>query len=139
MLEIPESYTLAKQLNDTIQGKVIRTVKANQSPHKFTWYAGNPDDYPKLMEGKTIADIWKEGVEQKLSGLALSKQDKEALIHFGSNLGYLDKDMQLSTIDLYIATLETEIEEATKTVKEKSYLYNSLGIMAGLFVTIILI
>lgn len=91
------------------------------------------------MEGKTIADIWKEGVEQKLSGLALSKQDKEALIHFGSNLGYLDKDMQLSTIDLYIATLETEIEEATKTVKEKSYLYNSLGIMAGLFVTIILI
>ncbi|MDD5936664.1 MAG: endonuclease VIII [Clostridiales bacterium] len=58
MLEIPESYTLAKQLNDTIQGKVIRTVKANQSPHKFTWYAGNPDDYPKLMEGKTIATTY---------------------------------------------------------------------------------
>ena len=61
------------------------------------------------------------------------------MIHFGENLGYLDKEMQLATIDLYLATIETEIEEAVRTVKEKTYLYNSLGVMAGIFLTIILI
>lgn len=91
------------------------------------------------MQGKTIADIWKEGVEQKLKNAPLSKKDIEALISFGSNLGYLDKDMQLSTIDLYVSTLEAEIEETSRTMKEKSYLYNSLGIMAGVFIAIVLI
>ncbi|NLP15429.1 MAG: hypothetical protein GX379_00085 [Clostridiales bacterium] len=32
MLEIPESYNLAKQLNNTIVGKTISYVIANQSP-----------------------------------------------------------------------------------------------------------
>lgn len=91
------------------------------------------------MRGKTIDQIWKEGVELTLKSLALNKQDKQDLISFGTNLGYLDKEMQLSSIDYYVATLETEIEEASKTSKEKSYLYNSLGLMAGIFVTIVLI
>lgn len=91
------------------------------------------------MQGETIADIWKRGVEQKLKGLSLTKKDKESLIGFGNNLGYLDKDMQLGTIDMYVATLETEIEEASRTVKEKTYLYNSLGVMAGIFLTIVMI
>lgn len=91
------------------------------------------------MEGVTIADIWRQGVDMKLKGCSLNKKDREALIGFGANLGYLDKDMQLGTIDLYIATLEAEIEEASKTVREKTYLYNSLGLMAGIFITIILL
>lgn len=32
MLEIPESYVLVNQLNNTIRGKVISYVKANQLP-----------------------------------------------------------------------------------------------------------
>lgn len=54
MIEIPESYTLAKQLNATIQGKSISYVKANQSPHSFAWYSGNPEDYAELLVGKTV-------------------------------------------------------------------------------------
>lgn len=54
MLEIPESYTLAKQLNQLVSGKIISYVKANQSPHSFAWYFGNPDGYDELLSGKTI-------------------------------------------------------------------------------------
>lgn len=101
----------------------------------FRWVSEQLDQ----MQGKTMAEIWKDGVEHKLTTISLGKKDKEAFMGFGTNLGYLDKDMQLATIDLYVATLETEIEEATRTVKEKTYLYNSLGVMAGIFLTIILI
>jgi formamidopyrimidine-DNA glycosylase len=54
MLEIPESNTMAKQLNQTIQGKIISYVKANQSPHSFAWYFGSPAGYDELLSGKTI-------------------------------------------------------------------------------------
>ena len=56
MIEIPESYTIAKQLNETIKGKIISIVKANQSPHSFAWYFGEPQKYGELLEGKTIGD-----------------------------------------------------------------------------------
>lgn len=54
MLEIPESRTLAKQMNETVQGKIIKSVEANKSPHKFAWYFGDPGDYNNLLAGKRI-------------------------------------------------------------------------------------
>jgi len=74
----------------------------------------------KLQElsGQTFAEVWKEAVNKELLDTSLSKKDKLHLIQFGENLGYLDKDMQM---------------------KEKSYLYNSLGIMAGVFIVIVMI
>lgn len=91
------------------------------------------------LSGHTFPEIWKAAVENKLVNTSLTKKDKLHLTQFGENLGYLDKDMQMNTIDLYLSQLEEVINEQTKTVKEKSYLYNTLGIMAGIFITIIMI
>jgi len=54
MLEIPESRIIAKQMNETMKGKVIKCVEANRSPHKFAWYYGNPEDYNDLLAEKII-------------------------------------------------------------------------------------
>lgn len=89
--------------------------------------------------GDTFSLIWKEAVEMELHTTSLYKKDKYHLIQFGENLGYLDKEMQLNTLDLFLAQLEEEIQESSKTAKEKAYIYNTLGIMAGIFVSIILI
>jgi stage III sporulation protein AB len=91
------------------------------------------------LSGLTFPDIWKDAVEKKLANTSLKRKDKLLLTQFGENLGYLDKDMQINTLDLYISQLEDEISESSKTVKEKSYLYNSLGIMAGIFISIIML
>ena len=56
MLEIPESYTLANQMNDTIKGKSISYVQANHSPHSFAWFYGKSEDYDELLSGKTIGN-----------------------------------------------------------------------------------
>jgi len=90
------------------------------------------------LSGITFCEIWKEAVIQELIDTSLSKKDKIHLSQFGENLGYLDKEMQMNTLDLYITQLEDEIEEFSKTLKEKTYLYNSLGVMAGIFVSIIM-
>lgn len=91
------------------------------------------------LSGVTFSDVWKEAAENELTNTSLNKKDKSQLIHFGDNLGYLDKDMQMNTLDLYLAQLEDEIQELTKTVKEKAYLYNSLGIMGGIFIAIVML
>jgi stage III sporulation protein AB len=95
----------------------------------------------KLNElgGISFCDIWKEAVLKELTNTSLSKKDLAGLGQFGENLGYLDKDMQINTIDLYISQIEDEIKELSHGVKQKSYLYNSLGILGGIFITIIML
>ena len=56
MLEIPESLTIAKQLNESVAGKKISRVVANHSPHKFAFYHEDPADYPALLTGKVIGE-----------------------------------------------------------------------------------
>lgn len=91
------------------------------------------------MSGETLASVWKAAAEKSLLNTSLNKKDKMQLIRFGENLGYLDKDMQMNTFELYLSQLDEEITELSRTVKGKAYLYNSLGIMAGIFITIIMI
>lgn len=85
MLEIPESRTISKQLNDTIQGKVIANVKANDSPHKFAWYFGDPEEYHNLLVGKQIGDsIARAGMVE------IKAEDCRILLCDGANLKYYE-------------------------------------------------
>ncbi len=54
MIELPEAVVLAKQVSSALRDKRILTATANQSPHKFAWYAGDPANYRHLLAGKTI-------------------------------------------------------------------------------------
>ncbi len=54
MIELPESYVLAEQLNRTTRGKRIAGVTANHTPHRFAWFTGNPAGYHAKLAGKTI-------------------------------------------------------------------------------------
>ena len=54
MLEIPETLTIADQLNHTIQNKIIKTVIVNASPHKFAFFYKDANTYPDLLIGKKI-------------------------------------------------------------------------------------
>jgi formamidopyrimidine-DNA glycosylase len=56
MIELPEAVVIAGQINQTLAGKQIKSVIANQSPHKFAWFTGDPGDYPMLLNGKTIGN-----------------------------------------------------------------------------------
>ncbi|MBK8902591.1 MAG: endonuclease VIII [Anaerolineaceae bacterium] len=54
MIELPEAVVLAGQINQTLVGKRIKQVVANQSPHKFAWYTGDPATYHDRLGGRTI-------------------------------------------------------------------------------------
>ena len=54
MIELPEAINIAKQINKTIKGKRIMNINAAQSPHKFAWYRGDPQNYQYLLMDKVI-------------------------------------------------------------------------------------
>lgn len=54
MIEFPETKVLANQIQRTLVGKKIVRVQADTYPHKFAWYSGDPQEYPAMLEGKTI-------------------------------------------------------------------------------------
>jgi formamidopyrimidine-DNA glycosylase len=54
MMELPEAAVISEQVNATFKGKRIESVIANQSPHKFAWFYGDPDNYDALLRGHTI-------------------------------------------------------------------------------------
>lgn len=93
----------------------------------------------RSLSGETFASVWDKGVRKFLKNSYINAVDREQLSKLGESLGYLDKDMQIKVIDLYIEQLETELEEATHTIKEKTRLYNMLGVLFGIFITIVMI
>jgi len=85
MLEIPESTTLARQLNETVRSKTIRSVVANASPHKFAFYSGDPATYPALLTGRTIGKSFGIGaMVELLAG------DCRIVFSDGANLRYCE-------------------------------------------------
>lgn len=54
MLELPESYTYAKQIEQHLTGKIITEIEVLQTPHRFAFLKGDVDAYEELLEGQKI-------------------------------------------------------------------------------------
>lgn len=89
--------------------------------------------------GDSFETIWERLVEQLFKTSDLSPLDQEQLLKFGANLGYLDRDMQEKTIQFYLEDLELAITHLRKEEPDKSRLYLGMGILTGLFLTVVLI
>ena len=83
MIEIPESNTLARQLEETIAGKKIKSVCAGKSPHKFAFFTADPAEYGALFEGKRVDRA------QALSGqIQICAEEMRLVFNDGTNLRY---------------------------------------------------
>lgn len=61
MFELPEFVTLAKQINETISGKVIQKGIQGNSAHKFVWYNRTPDEFEALTYGRIVGETEAKG------------------------------------------------------------------------------
>jgi len=61
MFELPELRTLAVQVNETLDGKVVGKGSLGNAPHKFVWYNRSPGEFEALTRGKKIGKAWVRG------------------------------------------------------------------------------
>lgn len=116
-------------------------IQALSRRHNGTYKRFLTNVSKKLLElnGESFGSIWKEAVDKELQDTSLHKKDYGLLNQLGESIGYLDKSMQINTLDLYLGQIEETIKELSESAKDKAYLYNALGIMGGIFITIILL
>lgn len=84
MIEIPESLTIARQLNEQVKGKRILEVEAAHTPHSFAWYSGEPVFYSKIMVGRIIGEA--KGIG---SMVEIALEEYCFIVGDGANLKYL--------------------------------------------------
>ena len=84
MIEIPESAVLARQAGQTLAGRTIAAVFPPSSPHKFTWYNGDPLGYDRMLAGKKICSAEGFGAFVEL----VLQDDTRLLIGDGTNMRY---------------------------------------------------
>lgn len=90
------------------------------------------------QEGELFYVIWREEIGKKRKELPLSDREIRELTEFGEHLGYLDLEMQEHTVALYLEQLDLSIRFYREHEREHSRLYTSLGIMGGLFLSIVM-
>lgn len=57
MIEIPESTTISRQATEVLKGKIVSDVITATSPHKFTFYNGDPENYLQLLLGREVQAV----------------------------------------------------------------------------------
>ena len=90
-------------------------------------------------DGKTLPAILEENTAVHLADTRLTKEEKEELQEAGRSLGTGDRAMQKANLDRYEARLVQRIAELQKGLPERKRLCQSLGIMGGLFLFLILV
>lgn len=93
----------------------------------------------KKKEGERLMEIWNQAVTEHLKEAHLTDMDKEILIRLGNELGCLDRETQQNTIALAMEQIEDVRQELHGELPKKMRLYNCLGILGGVFITILLI
>ncbi len=88
-------------------------------------------------DGRTMAVILEENAQILYERTGLGRADIRGFIRAGARLGYLDAQMQLRTIDLYLEELEKEYRSAQEEYQGKIKVYRCLGFMGGLFAAVV--
>ena len=83
MIELPEARTLARDLNQELQGKTITAVRGDFESHKFTFYSGTLEAYRAALVGQTVTDV-------TVSGFYVQIHAGDYLVAFrdGANIRY---------------------------------------------------
>lgn len=87
----------------------------------------------------SFSDIWNGRIAAAPSKNGLNNSDKELLCEFGSALGATDIEGQLKHIALYQSIFLEKLSESKAAVKEKSRIYRSLGLFAGISAALIIL
>ena len=95
----------------------------------------------ELLEysGVSLNEIWRQRTEEILKGTALNAKDREFVASLGDMLGVADVQLQQNTLELAAERLSGEIAAASEKEKDRMYLCRALGVLGGVFLTVLLL
>ncbi|AIC95033.1 stage III sporulation protein SpoIIIAB [Shouchella lehensis] len=93
----------------------------------------------RLTERKATANkAWEAAIEDTWKSLSLKEKEKEVLLQFGATIGTMDRNHQQKQLKLTQTHLERDEEEARVIQARYEKMYKTLGVLAGLFIVILM-
>ena len=89
-------------------------------------------------KGKPFGELFRECAVEDLSSLELEPEDRERFLSLGNHLGYLDLSMQLKQLTAYEEELLRHIEALQEEMPGKKKVYQSLGILGGILLAVLI-
>lgn len=111
---------------------------ASQDKEPFSSFLRKAAEGLDAHEG-SIGRFWDCLVEQERDRFLLDEEERGVLKRAGENFGYLDGQMQLKNLELYIGQTEALIQKAQEELGDKKRVCGVLSVMCGLFLIILLI
>ena len=87
----------------------------------------------------SLREVWEKEAKSLAAKSHLDGKECDNLVRVADCLGYLDIAQQMNNIDLYLESIDEDIMSLSEKYTDNCRMYMGLGVMAGLFLTIILI
>lgn len=88
--------------------------------------------------GCLLEDIFEQCFREKLGGMEFSGEERELICSLGGRLGYLDREMQLRQLELCEEETQRCLDDLRKEMPEKKKIYQSLGVLGGILLAVLL-
>ncbi|HIS63484.1 MAG TPA: stage III sporulation protein AB [Candidatus Scybalomonas excrementigallinarum] len=88
--------------------------------------------------GEDFSIIWENMWRSSYKKMYFTVEDLEVILSFGRNFSGVDRKKQVAAIDYFLAQLEEQLEDAREQKKMGQKLYQTLGVVGGFFLIIVL-
>ena len=113
---------------------LIRTLTENSNLSDLSFLN---DCMSTVIETEDFSCAWNKSVNDFRS--SLTKEDKDILISFGSQLGKSDTQGQISNCELHKQRINSQIYKAEEIYKKHGNLYFNLCIISGILLDLVLL
>lgn len=93
----------------------------------------------EMEQGASFWDSWRSAISWWQSESGLTQEDVRYLLEFGAAFGGLDKEGQLSGVQLTIRRLDQQREAAEENSRTKGKLFRSLGVLCGAGIALLVV
>ena len=103
----------------------------------FGSFLGEVSGKLSSLGGRNFESVYRECAQNYMKLLNIQKEEEELFFSLGSRLGYLDLEMQMKELLLYEEELTRRTEELRREMPAKKKVYESLGILGGILLAVL--
>ena len=115
----------------TLSEIFFKISKKTEMPYKE--WLNNLAKQLEVCGAGTFMELWKNSIQIYLVKTTLRKEEIYELEQVGLGIQYVD------TLELYLNQLDFSIQNTREELKTKKKIYQSMGIMCGIFLVIVLL
>ena len=87
--------------------------------------------------GETAYRLWLAAIDTSKKETFLKEEDLETIGNFGKTLGYLDKQMQVDSINFTMDYIDTQVSELQESNQKNQRMYKTLGVVGGILLLVV--